>query len=103
MGEKTSPFFRSLGKFSSQARTNQATPLPQAFFPRGKMAHSQFNQTLCPSASFLSPATQWYKIFMKVLLVQSLEAFHLLACLYGLTPLKFYRDLRVSNSSQIAN
>lgn len=53
------------------------------------MSLSQFNQTLCPAASFLSPVTQWYKVFTKVLLVQSLEAFHLLACLHVLTPLKF--------------
>lgn len=101
-GEKHSPFSGSLGKFSFQPRTNKATPLPQAFF-QGKDGSHNLTKHSAPLLVFYY-ITQWYKIFMKELLVQSLEAFHLLACLHRLTPLKFSQGLRVStNSSQIAN
>lgn len=52
MGGKNSPFFRSLGKFSSQARTNQATPLPQAFFPKGKMLFHNLTKHSAPLQVF---------------------------------------------------
>lgn len=53
-------------------------------FPKGKMALPPFNSS---NAHFPPPITPWYKTFIKVLLVQSLEA-HLLPCLHELTPWK---------------
>lgn len=67
-------------------------PLCLRLFFQGKDGSHNLTKHSAPLLVFYY-ITQWYKIFMKELLVQSLEAFHLLACLHRLTPLKFSQGL----------